>query len=162
VLPDRRRPGQFNVTVAAAAVAAIDPTGTTGEVGSLYVHPDHQRDGLGRELLHQLATRLQAIGVQTLHIGVIATNVEAQCFYEALGGQLGGERVFDEDGDLLPERIYIWPEFTTLLTQPLIRRRSSRRTHTPDHLLTRLAARESATDHRLQGGVAKVWVGAPA
>ncbi|HEY5845823.1 MAG TPA: GNAT family N-acetyltransferase [Microlunatus sp.] len=106
------------IAVAAAAVAADDPTGTTGEVGSLYVHPDHQRHGLGRQLLQHLATRLQAMGVQTLHIGVLATNGEAQRFYERLGGQLGGERLFDEDGDLLPERIYIWPDVTTLLTQP--------------------------------------------
>ena len=105
------------VAVAAAAVAANDPTGTTGEVGSLYVHPEHQRHGLGRQLLQHLATRLQAMGIQTLHIGVLATNVEAQRFYEALGGQLGGERLFDEDGDLLPERIYTWPDLTTLLTQ---------------------------------------------
>ena len=106
------------IAVAAAAVAADDPTGTTGEVGSLYVHPDHQRHGLGRQLLQQLATRLHAMGVQTLHIGVLATNVEAQRFYEGLGGHLGGERLFDEDGDLLPERIYTWPDLTTLLTQP--------------------------------------------
>ena len=57
------------------------------------------------------------MGVQTLHIGVLATNVEAQRFYEELGGILGGERLFDEDGDLLPERIYTWPDLTTLLTQ---------------------------------------------
>ena len=106
------------IAVAAAAVDANDPTGTTGEVGSLYVHPDHQRHGLGRQLLQQLATRLHAMGVHTLHIGVIATNVEAQHFYEALGGRPTGERLFDEDGDLLPERIYAWPNLTTLLPQP--------------------------------------------
>lgn len=106
------------IAVAAAAVAADDPTGTTGEVGSLYVHPDHQRRGIGRQLLQQLAGRLRAMGVQTLHIGVLATNVEAQRFYEGLGGNLDGERLFDEDGDLLPERIYTWPDLTTLLTQP--------------------------------------------
>ena len=58
------------------------------------------------------------MGVQTLHIGVLATNVEAQRFYEKLGGHVSGERLFDEDGDLLPERIYTWPDLTALLTQP--------------------------------------------
>lgn len=105
------------IALGAAAVAADDPTGTTGEVGSLYVHPDHQRLGVGRQLLHHLATRLHAMGVQTLHIGVLAPNVEAQRFYQALGGQFGGERIFDEDGDLLPERIYTWSDIT-LLTRP--------------------------------------------
>ena len=106
------------IAVAAAAVAADDPTGTTGEVGSLYVHPDHQRHGIGRQLIQQLAGRLHAMGVQALRIGVLASNVEAQRFYEGIGGHLGGERLFDEDGDLLPERIYTWPDLTTLLTQP--------------------------------------------
>ena len=87
-------------------------------MGSLYVHTDHQRHGIGRQLLHHLATRLHAMGVHTLHIGVVATNGEAQRFYEALGGHLSGERLFDEDGDLLPERIYTWPDLATLLTQP--------------------------------------------
>lgn len=106
------------IAVAAAAVAANDSTGITAEVGSLYVDPDHQRHGLGRQLLQQLATRLHAIGVQTLHVGVVATNVEAQRFYEALGGHPAGQRLFDEDGDLLPELIYAWPDLTTLLPQP--------------------------------------------
>ena len=106
------------IAVAAAAVAANDSTGTLAEVGSLYVHPDHQRHGFGRQLLQHLATRLHAMGVQTLHIGVLATNGEAQSFYEALGGHPAGERLFDEDGDLLPERIYAWPDLTTLLPQP--------------------------------------------
>ncbi|HEU5485330.1 MAG TPA: GNAT family N-acetyltransferase [Microlunatus sp.] len=105
------------VAIAAAAVAADEPTGATGEVGSLYVHPDHQRQGLGRLLLRQLATRLQAMGVQVLHIGVLATNDEAQRFYQALGGQLSGERLFDEDGDLLLERVYTWPDLTVLMMQ---------------------------------------------
>lgn len=69
-------------------------------------------------MLQQLATRLGTMGVRTLHIGVIATNVDAQRFYEALGGHPEGERLFDEDGDLLPERIYAWPDLTTLLPQP--------------------------------------------
>jgi len=106
------------IAVAAAAAAAHDPTGTTAEVGCLYVHPDHQRHGLGRQLLQHLATRLHAMEIQTLRIGVLATNVEAQRFYEGLGGQLSGERLFDEDGDLLPERIYTWPDLTTLWTGP--------------------------------------------
>jgi ribosomal protein S18 acetylase RimI-like enzyme len=101
--------------VIALAAAAIDPTGAMGEVGSLYVHPDHQRRGIGRLLVRRVATDLHAQGVASLRIGVLAANDEGCRFYQALGGELVGERLFDEDGDLLPERIYEWPDITTLL-----------------------------------------------
>ena len=101
--------------VIALAAAAIDPTGAMGEVGSLYVHPDHQRRGIGRLLVRRVATDLHAQGVSSLRIGVLAANDEGCRFYQALGGELVGERLFDEDGDLLPERIYEWPDITTLL-----------------------------------------------
>lgn len=104
------------VGIAAGAVAANDPRGTSGEVGSLYVHPDFHRHGVGRRLLQQIAARLHLMGVETSHIGVLAANVEGCRLYERLGGQFHGrQRLFDEDGDLLPEPIYTWPDITTLL-----------------------------------------------
>jgi len=36
-------------------------------------------------------------------------------FYEALGGQLAGERLIEEDGLELPESIYVRPEIRSLL-----------------------------------------------
>ena len=103
------------VGVAAAAAAEADPTGTLGEVGSLYVHPDHQTRGIGGRLMRELAARLEQMGVRSLHVGVLTANVDAQRFYEALGAQHVGDRHFDEDGVLLPERIYAWPDITRLL-----------------------------------------------
>ena len=55
------------------------------------------------------------MGVRSLHVGVLAANVDAQRFYQALGAQHFGDRHFDEDGVLLPERIYAWPDATSLL-----------------------------------------------
>lgn len=104
------------VAVAAAAGADDDPTGAIGEVGSLYVHPDQQRRGLGRRLVQQLAAGLADQGFQSLHIGVVTANLDGRRFYEALGGSDIGERLFDEDGDLLPERIYAWQDITALAT----------------------------------------------
>ena len=54
-------------------------------------------------------------GATSLQIGVLTANQDGSRFYQALGGQLVGERLFDEDGDLLPELIYAWPDITTLL-----------------------------------------------
>ena len=56
------------VGVAAAAAAEAEPTGTLGEVGSLYVHPDHQTRGIGRRLVRELAARLEQMGVRSLHV----------------------------------------------------------------------------------------------
>ena len=66
------------VGVAAAAAAEADPSGTLGEVGSLYVHPDHQTRGIGGRLVRELAARLEQMGVRSLHVGVLTTNVDAQ------------------------------------------------------------------------------------
>ena len=99
----------------ALAAAAIGPPQTTGEVGSLYVHAHHQRRGIGRLLVRRLAGDLHAEGATSLQIGVLTANQDGSRFYQALGGQLVGERLFDEDGDLLPELIYAWPDITTLL-----------------------------------------------
>ena len=101
--------------IIALAAAAIHATGTTGEVGSLYVRPDHQRRGIGRLLVRRVARDLHAQGVTSLQIGVVTANDDGCRFYQALGGEIIGERLFDEDGDLLPERIYGWPDITTLL-----------------------------------------------
>jgi ribosomal protein S18 acetylase RimI-like enzyme len=103
------------IGVAAAVPADADPTGTLGEVGSLYVHPDHQNRGLGRRLVLQLAACLAKKGVRSLQVGVLNANVNAWRFYEALGAQRIGDRRFDEDGVLLPERVYAWPDIRSLL-----------------------------------------------
>jgi GNAT superfamily N-acetyltransferase len=102
------------IAIAAAAAAEMDPNGTVGEVGSLYVRPDHQRRGLGRCLVQHLAACLADKGFGSLHIAVLTANLDGRQFYEALGGQHVGERLFDEDGDLLPERIYSWPDITSV------------------------------------------------
>ena len=106
------------IAVAAGAASGSDPTGAVGEVGSLYVHPDQQNRGIGRRLVQQLAACLAGKGIRSLHIAVLTANLDARRFYEALGGQPIGERLFDEDGVLLPERIYAWPDITRLLDPP--------------------------------------------
>jgi len=49
-----------------------------------------------------------------LRIGCLAANAPARRFYEATGGRLVGERLFDEEGVLLPEVIYEWPDIRHL------------------------------------------------
>jgi ribosomal protein S18 acetylase RimI-like enzyme/8-oxo-dGTP pyrophosphatase MutT (NUDIX family) len=86
----------------------------TGAVYSLYVREEHQQRGVGRRLLQAVAVQLVARGMTALQIGCLAANAPARRFYEALGGRLVGERLFDEDGVLLPEVIYGWTDIASV------------------------------------------------
>ncbi|MEZ4733056.1 MAG: GNAT family N-acetyltransferase [Caldilineaceae bacterium] len=85
-------------------------TAQTGEIGALYVQPAYQSQGIGRQLVQAVAAYLATTGITTLHIAVLAANTPARRFYEAIGGQVVGEREFDEEGFLLPEVVYGWPD----------------------------------------------------
>jgi len=82
----------------------------SGEVYVLYVRQDHQGRGHGRRLVQAVAEHLAQAGMSALLIGCLATNTPSRRFYEALGGRVVAERVFDHDGVLLPEVVYGWEE----------------------------------------------------
>jgi len=86
----------------------------TGAVYALYVRRSAQGRGVGRRLVHAVAADLAQQGMTALQIGCLAANAPARRFYEALGGRLVGERLFDEDGVLLPEVVYGWADLETL------------------------------------------------
>lgn len=75
-----------------------------------------QGRGVGRALLRTAADRLVKFGFSTLNIAVLTTNEPARGFYEAMGGTDVGERTFDEEGQLLAERVYSWPDLRVLTT----------------------------------------------
>jgi GNAT superfamily N-acetyltransferase len=84
------------------------------EVAALYVLPEMQGHGVGRQLLNAAAERFAELGLSTLNIAVLTTNEPARGFYEAMGGTDVGERTFDEEGQLLSERVYSWPDLRVL------------------------------------------------
>jgi ribosomal protein S18 acetylase RimI-like enzyme len=86
----------------------------TGAVYALYISTSHQGQGLGRRLVQAVATDLMQKGMTALQIGCLAANTPARGFYEAIGGRLVGERLFDEDGVLLPEVVYEWANIQAL------------------------------------------------
>ena len=100
------------------AVACGSVAGTVAEVHALYVAPDQQQRGIGRRLVQGLSEFLAERGATSLRLGVLAANQEARRFYEAIGGRHAGERLFDEEGELLPESVYEWPDITSLLPPP--------------------------------------------
>jgi GNAT superfamily N-acetyltransferase len=86
----------------------------TGAVYALYVSTNHQGQGLGRRLVQAVAADLAQQGMTALQIGCLAANAPARGFYEAIGGRLVGERLFDEDGVMLPEVVYEWGDIKAL------------------------------------------------
>ena len=65
-------------------------------------------------MLGAVAGRLAEAGFASLAIAVLSTNGPARGFYQAMGGTDVGERTFDEEGDLLAERVYFWPDLRVL------------------------------------------------
>ena len=86
----------------------------TGVVYALYISTRHQGQGLGRRLVQTVAADLALKGMTALRIGCLAANTPARRFYEAIGGRLVDERLFDEDGVLLPEVVYEWMDIQAL------------------------------------------------
>jgi ribosomal protein S18 acetylase RimI-like enzyme len=89
-------------------------SGTTCEIGALYVHPQRRGQGIGRALLRAAAGHLADLGYTELHIGVLSANTPARAFYEAMGGLEIGQGTDDEEGYLLPLTIYGWADVTDL------------------------------------------------
>lgn len=93
----------------------VEGVAQTGEVVALYVREQYQGQGIGRQLVQAVAAYLATTGIKSLHIAVLAANAPARRFYEAIGGRVVGEREFDEEGFLLPEIVYGWPDIRGLL-----------------------------------------------
>jgi GNAT superfamily N-acetyltransferase len=91
-----------------------DTSGSTAQVGALYVRSDRRGEGIGRALLGEVARELAGLGFSALHISVLTANRPARGFYEAMGGHEIEQRTFDEEGFLLPETVYAWPDINTL------------------------------------------------
>jgi ribosomal protein S18 acetylase RimI-like enzyme len=89
----------------------------TGAVYALYISTRHQGQGLGRRLVQAVAADLAQKGMTALRIGCLAANAPARGFYEAIGGRLVEERLFDEEGVMLPEVVYEWADIKALVAK---------------------------------------------
>ncbi len=78
-----------------------------GEVYTLYVHPDHQGQGIGKELLGQLFGALLGRALRSAVIWVLADN-PARFFYQAMGGKWTAVREERLWHTSLPEMAYGW------------------------------------------------------
>lgn len=74
--------------VAGVAVHPDDRVPTGWVLARLYVHPDHQGAGLGRELVDRAVASAAADGATAINLWVLETNELARRFYERLGWRL--------------------------------------------------------------------------
>jgi ribosomal protein S18 acetylase RimI-like enzyme len=105
------------VGLAMGGTADAENLPQTGAVYALYVSMRHQGQGLGRRLVQAVAADLAQKGMTALRIGCLAANAQARAFYEAIGGRLVSERLFDEEGVMLPEVVYEWAAIKTLASR---------------------------------------------
>jgi len=103
------------VGLAMGGPADVEALPQTGAVYALYIATNHQGQGMGRRLVQAVAADLARKGMTALQIGCLATNAPARGFYEAIGGQVVAERLFDEEGVMLPEVVYAWPDIQALV-----------------------------------------------
>ena len=69
--------------IVATVMAGYD--GHRGWINYLAVHPAHQHSGLGRRMMAEAETRLQAIGCPKINLQVRSTNSNVIEFYRKIG-----------------------------------------------------------------------------
>ena len=80
-------------TLAGFAHAVLD--GADCKLDKLYVHPDHQRQGIGAALLHTIQDWARARQAHRLWLQVNRGNTQAIAAYRKYGFRIVGSRVFD-------------------------------------------------------------------
>jgi ribosomal protein S18 acetylase RimI-like enzyme len=78
-------------TLGGMAFARCSPDRKTVHLKQLYVHPDHQRCGIGRDLFAEIETCFP--GAETLDLEVDRKNGPAVAFYAVHGLEISGETV---------------------------------------------------------------------
>jgi GNAT superfamily N-acetyltransferase len=89
-------------------LASGDGNGT-GEVFTLYVHPDRQDRGIGRVLLAAAFEGLRAKGLNRAYVWVLGDN-PARYFYERMGGRYVADREEDLWGVPVAQAAYGWTD----------------------------------------------------
>ena len=67
------------------ATAMVGYEGHRGWINYLAVAPEHQKQGLGRQILAEAEAKLRALGCPKINLQVRTDNHEAIAFYERIG-----------------------------------------------------------------------------
>ncbi len=88
--------------------------GYDGELYAIYLLQGFQKQGIGSRLILALATRLAALGRQSLFVWVFSDN-PARSFYEKIGGIRVTEQVIEIGSARLMETGYGWGDIHALI-----------------------------------------------
>ena len=80
--------------------------GDEGDVLRMYVHPDHQRDGIGTALHERLRADLEDFNMNRMRAIDFASNDGGRAFYEELGFEKTGEGEVEIGGKERDEVVY--------------------------------------------------------
>ena len=94
---------------ASAPFLSGNPDFGSGEVFTLYVHPDHQDRGIGRQLMGAAFAGLRERGLAKAYVWVLDSN-PARYFYERMGGRYIADRDEDLWGVAVSQAAYGWPD----------------------------------------------------
>jgi GNAT superfamily N-acetyltransferase len=84
--------------------------GYGGEIGAVYVLRSHQQRGVGRAIMAALSRALSERRHDAASVWVLRENAAARAFYEALGGEIVGEK----SEATLVELAYGWQDLTLM------------------------------------------------
>ncbi|AGB14847.1 sortase-like acyltransferase [Halovivax ruber XH-70] len=77
-----------------------------GDVLRMYVHPDHQREGIGTALHERLRSSLEDFHMNRMRAIDLASNEGGRRFYERLGFEESGEGEVEIGGETRTEVVY--------------------------------------------------------
>jgi ribosomal protein S18 acetylase RimI-like enzyme len=86
-----------------------------GKIYAIYLLDEVKHIGIGKALMIRMAEDLANRGYRALVLQVLKDNLNARRFYEALGGSIMSEGMFQYKGFYLPEVIYEWKHIDNLL-----------------------------------------------
>ncbi|MGH2583489.1 MAG: GNAT family N-acetyltransferase [Dehalococcoidia bacterium] len=86
-----------------------------GELHTIYLLHEAQRQGIGRPLFAHTVERLAATGARAMLLWVLAGNHQARRFYERLGGSVIDSTPAQFGEAALEEVAYGWPDLRSLV-----------------------------------------------
>lgn len=78
-----------------------------GYILRMYVHPEHRRENVGRELLEQTCAELDEQGAEQINAMVLAENTPGRTFYERFGFEKVDEQETTIGGESYREKRYV-------------------------------------------------------
>ncbi|MFC4540597.1 GNAT family N-acetyltransferase [Halosolutus amylolyticus] len=80
--------------------------GEQADILRMYVHPDHQGEGVGSALHERLLAAIEGDDVDRVRSFDFSFNDVSRAFYEGLGFEKTGEDEVEIDGEFYPEAVY--------------------------------------------------------